>query len=61
MLAEEGCTGPINLGHNSEFTILELAERALPRRNPNCMLDCICKVRGKDRHAVIVTGNKISN
>ena len=29
MLTEEGCTGPINLGNNSEFTILELAEKVI--------------------------------
>jgi UDP-glucuronate decarboxylase len=29
MLTEEACTGPINLGNNSEFTILELAEKVI--------------------------------
>jgi UDP-glucuronate decarboxylase len=29
MLTEESCTGPINLGNNSEFTILELAEKVI--------------------------------
>jgi UDP-glucuronate decarboxylase len=29
MLTDEGCTGPINLGNNSEFTILELAQKVI--------------------------------
>ena len=29
MLTEEACTGPINLGNNSEFTILELAQKVI--------------------------------
>ncbi len=29
MLTDEACTGPINLGNNSEFTILELAEKVI--------------------------------
>ena len=29
MLTDEDCTGPINLGNNSEFTILELAEKVI--------------------------------
>jgi UDP-glucuronate decarboxylase len=29
MLTSEDCTGPINLGNNSEFTILELAEKVI--------------------------------
>jgi UDP-glucuronate decarboxylase len=29
MLTEEDCTGPINLGNSSEFTILELAEKVI--------------------------------
>ena len=29
MLTENDCTGPINLGNNSEFTILELAEKVI--------------------------------
>src|SRR5271163_3313683 len=29
MLTDEDCTGPINLGNNSEFTILELAEKII--------------------------------
>jgi UDP-glucuronate decarboxylase len=29
MLTGEDCTGPINLGNNSEFTILELAEKVI--------------------------------
>jgi len=33
----------------------------LSRKNPNCMPDCICKVRSKGGHAVIVVGNKTSD
>ncbi len=29
MLTDNDCTGPINLGNNSEFTILELAEKVI--------------------------------
>jgi UDP-glucuronate decarboxylase len=29
MLTEEACTGPINLGNNAKFTILELAEKVI--------------------------------
>jgi len=29
MLTDDDCTGPINLGNNSEFTILELAEKVI--------------------------------
>jgi UDP-glucuronate decarboxylase len=29
MLTDEACTGPINLGNSSEFTILELAEKVI--------------------------------
>ncbi len=29
MLTDDACTGPINLGNNSEFTILELAEQVI--------------------------------
>ena len=29
MLTDDACTGPINLGNNSEFTILELAEKVI--------------------------------
>jgi UDP-glucuronate decarboxylase len=33
MLTDESCTGPINLGNNSEFTILELAEKTVKFTN----------------------------
>jgi UDP-glucuronate decarboxylase len=33
MLTADGCTGPINLGNNSEFTILELAEKVIELTN----------------------------
>ena len=33
MLTDESCTGPINLGNNSEFTILELAEKVIKFTN----------------------------
>jgi UDP-glucuronate decarboxylase len=33
MLTGEDCTGPINLGNNSEFTILELAEKVISYTN----------------------------
>jgi UDP-glucuronate decarboxylase len=33
MLTEDGCTGPINLGNSSEFTILELAEKVIKFTN----------------------------
>ena len=29
MLTEDSCTGPVNLGNSSEFTILELAEKVI--------------------------------
>jgi len=38
MLTEEGCTGPINLGNNSEFTILELAEKVISYTNSRSKL-----------------------
>jgi UDP-glucuronate decarboxylase len=33
MLTDKYCTGPINLGNNSEFTILELAEKVISYTN----------------------------
>jgi len=38
MLTDEGCTGPINLGNNSEFTILELAEKVISYTNSRSKL-----------------------
>ena len=38
MLTEDECTGPINLGNNSEFTILELAEKVLSFTNSRSKL-----------------------
>ena len=38
MLTEETCTGPINLGNNSEFTILELAEKVISYTNSRSKL-----------------------
>jgi UDP-glucuronate decarboxylase len=38
MLTEESCTGPINLGNNSEFTILELAEKVISYTNSRSKL-----------------------
>jgi len=38
MLTEEGCTGPINLGNNSEFTMLELAEKVISYTNSRSKL-----------------------
>jgi len=38
MLTGEGCTGPINLGNNSEFTILELAEKVISYTNSRSKL-----------------------
>ena len=38
MLTEEGCTGPVNLGNNSEFTILELAEKVISYTNSRSKL-----------------------
>ena len=34
----EDCTGPINLGNNSEFTILELAEKVISYTNSRSKL-----------------------
>jgi UDP-glucuronate decarboxylase len=39
MLTEDGCTGPINLGNNSEFTILELAEKVISFTNSRSKLE----------------------
>jgi UDP-glucuronate decarboxylase len=38
MLTDEGCTGPINLGNCSEFTILELAEKVISYTNSRSKL-----------------------
>ncbi|MGY2905008.1 UDP-glucuronic acid decarboxylase family protein [Bradyrhizobium sp. URHC0002] len=38
MLTEEGCTGPVNLGNNSEFTIVELAEKVISYTNSRSKL-----------------------
>jgi UDP-glucuronate decarboxylase len=38
MLTGEDCTGPINLGNNSEFTILELAEKVIGYTNSRSKL-----------------------
>jgi UDP-glucuronate decarboxylase len=38
MLTGEDCTGPINLGNNSEFTILELAEKVISFTNSRSKL-----------------------
>jgi len=38
MLTGEDCTGPINLGNNSEFTILELAEKVISYTNSRSKL-----------------------
>ena len=38
MLTDEDCTGPINLGNNSEFTILELAEKVISYTNSRSKL-----------------------
>ena len=38
MLTDEKCTGPINLGNNSEFTILELAEKVISYTNSRSKL-----------------------
>jgi UDP-glucuronate decarboxylase len=37
-LTGEDCTGPINLGNNSEFTILELAEKVISYTNSRSKL-----------------------
>ena len=38
MLTGEDCTGPVNLGNNSEFTILELAEKVISYTNSRSKL-----------------------
>src|SRR5712672_76470 len=38
MLTEDECTGPINLGNKSEFTILELAEKVISFTNSRSKL-----------------------
>jgi UDP-glucuronate decarboxylase len=38
MLTDNDCTGPINLGNNSEFTILELAEKVIRFTNSRSKL-----------------------
>ncbi|MBR1277668.1 UDP-glucuronic acid decarboxylase family protein [Bradyrhizobium sp. AUGA SZCCT0283] len=38
MLTGEDCTGPLNLGNNSEFTILELAEKVISYTNSRSKL-----------------------
>ena len=38
MLTGEDCTGPVNLGNNSEFTILELTEKVISYTNPRSKL-----------------------
>ena len=38
MLTDDVCTGPINLGNNSEFTILELAEKVISFTNSRSKL-----------------------
>jgi UDP-glucuronate decarboxylase len=38
MLTDNECTGPINLGNNSEFTILELAEKVIRFTNSQSKL-----------------------
>ena len=38
MLTGDACTGPINLGSNSEFTILELAEKVISYTNSRSKL-----------------------
>jgi UDP-glucuronate decarboxylase len=38
MLTDEECTGPINLGNNAEFTILELAEKVISYTNSRSKL-----------------------
>lgn len=38
MLTEDECTGPINLGNNSEFTMLELAEKVISHTNSRSKL-----------------------
>ena len=38
MLTEDACTGPVNLGNSSEFTILELAEKVIRFTNSKSQL-----------------------
>ena len=38
MLTDDACTGPVNLGNNSEFTILELAEKIISYTNSRSRL-----------------------
>src|SRR5712672_887170 len=38
MLTEDACTGPVNLGNNAEFTILELAEKVISYTNSRSKL-----------------------
>jgi UDP-glucuronate decarboxylase len=38
MLTEDECTGPVNLGNKSEFTILELAEKVISYTNSRSKL-----------------------
>jgi UDP-glucuronate decarboxylase len=38
MLTEDACTGPVNLGNNMEFTILELAEKVVRFTNSRSKL-----------------------
>ncbi|WMT72597.1 SDR family oxidoreductase [Bradyrhizobium sp. Ash2021] len=38
MLTEDACTGPVNLGNSSEFTILELAEKVIRFTNSKAKL-----------------------
>jgi UDP-glucuronate decarboxylase len=38
MLTDNDCTGPVNLGNNSEFTILELAEKVIRITNSKSKL-----------------------
>src|SRR5229473_2567465 len=38
MLTEDSCTGPVNLGNSSEFTILELAEKVVKFTNSRSKL-----------------------
>jgi UDP-glucuronate decarboxylase len=38
MLTEDSCTGPVNLGNSSEFTILELAEKVISFTNSRSKL-----------------------
>jgi UDP-glucuronate decarboxylase len=46
MLTNEACTGPLNIGNNAEFTILELAERVISYTNSRSKL--VFKPRPQD-------------